>query len=84
MAIADSDIDWQRQAECRGPQARVFFPPVTAETRDDKRIREAQAKAICAQCPVRDACLRHAFDVGEQHGVWGGLSASERRLLARH
>jgi len=83
MAIADSEIDWQSQAECRGPHATVFFPPVLSESRDVKRAREAAAKAICAGCAVRDACLRHALDVGEQHGIWGGLSASERRVLVR-
>jgi hypothetical protein len=46
--------------------------------------REATgAIAICAACPVRDACLelslRH-WTIG-QHGVWGGLVPAERAAL---
>ena len=35
------------------------------------------------QCPVREACLEHAIAVREKHGVWGGLTARERRRLIR-
>jgi WhiB family redox-sensing transcriptional regulator len=31
-----------------------------------------QAKALCADCPVRDMCLAGALDRHEPHGVWGG------------
>jgi WhiB family transcriptional regulator, redox-sensing transcriptional regulator len=31
-----------------------------------------QAKTLCAECPVRDACLAGALDRGEPWGVWGG------------
>jgi WhiB family redox-sensing transcriptional regulator len=32
----------------------------------------ARAKALCAGCPVRAACLAGALDRGEPWGVWGG------------
>jgi len=32
----------------------------------------AEAKALCADCPVRDMCLAGALERQEQHGVWGG------------
>ncbi len=76
-------LDWQHRAACRGPQAAVFFPPDKPERRDEKRYREAMAKAICAQCPVIDECLAYALAIREQHGIWGGMSANERRSLAR-
>jgi WhiB family redox-sensing transcriptional regulator len=44
-------------------------------------MREARAKAICQECPVRQECLHYALDVGEPHGIWGGLNESERRGL---
>jgi WhiB family redox-sensing transcriptional regulator len=45
----------------------------------------AAAIAVCAGCPVRAQCLelslRH-WDIG-QHGVWGGLVATDRADLRR-
>lgn len=38
------------------------------------RIREA--KAVCATCPVKDACLAAATD--DDHGIWGGMTLAER------
>jgi WhiB family transcriptional regulator, redox-sensing transcriptional regulator len=31
-----------------------------------------QAKTMCSDCPVRDACLAGALDRAEPWGVWGG------------
>ena len=31
-----------------------------------------RAKALCAICPVRSACLSGALQRGEPFGVWGG------------
>lgn len=48
----------------------------------------AEAKAICALCPVREACLRYAMECEEgaglqgRYGVFGGLSPEERHKLA--
>ena len=75
------EIEWQRRAACRGPHASVFFPPPHFEKRDEKRRRELRAKSICASCTVREDCLQYALDIGEQHGVWGGLNEAERREL---
>lgn len=73
---------WQDRAECRGPQARVFFPPPQFERKNEKLDRERRAKAICETCAVRNECLSHALAVREQHGIWGGLNALERRHQA--
>jgi WhiB family transcriptional regulator, redox-sensing transcriptional regulator len=72
---------WQVKAACRGPQAAVFFPPPQFERKDEKLEREARAKAICADCSVRQPCLEYAIDIREPHGIWGGLNESERRQL---
>jgi WhiB family redox-sensing transcriptional regulator len=73
--------DWQARAACRGPQAAVFFPPSYAERKDEKLSRETRAKAICADCHVRDACLDYAIRIREPHGIWGGLNESERKQI---
>lgn len=39
------------------------------------RIRDA--KAVCATCPVKAACLAAVTD--DDHGIWGGLTRDERR-----
>jgi WhiB family transcriptional regulator, redox-sensing transcriptional regulator len=76
---------WQHRAACRGPESSLFFPPTYAERRDERDAREGRAKAICAICPVRAECLEYAVRVGEQHGIWGGLTEAERRVLnAQH
>ncbi|MEU0157955.1 WhiB family transcriptional regulator [Streptomyces sp. NPDC006261] len=42
---------------------------------------EEQARAICADCPLRPACATHALTTPEDHGTWGGLTAGQRRRI---
>ncbi|MSO87700.1 MAG: WhiB family transcriptional regulator [Acidimicrobiia bacterium] len=67
------------KAACRGPQAEIFFPPPHFERKEEKVQRENRAKDICTTCAVRRACLSYAFHIREPHGIWGGLSESERK-----
>ncbi len=55
----------------------MFFHP-QGERGSTRRDREAEAKAVCQRCPVIDDCRRHALQVAEPYGVWGGLSEEER------
>ncbi|MCJ0872014.1 WhiB family transcriptional regulator [Streptomyces sp. AP-93] len=73
---------WQEDAACRELGSRLFFYP-TGEQRAEREARDAAAKEVCALCPVQRDCLRHALEVGEPFGVWGGLTAHERRELRR-
>lgn len=59
----------------------MFFPPITSERKKEKLAREARAKAICAGCPVMAECRSYALEIREPHGVWGGMSETERRVL---
>ncbi len=81
MSVQQADDLWQMKAACRGPQASVFFPPSHFERKDEKEQREARAKEICAQCPVRKPCLDYALRIREPHGIWGGLNEMERKQL---
>ena len=67
---------------CKGEDPNLFFGP-DAEFVSARQVREAKAKAVCAGCPVRDACLAYALDTGEAYGIWGGLSEDERRAILR-
>lgn len=66
---------WRELGACRGLDPEVFFP----ETEEEADI----AKAICADCPVRVACLEHALSSREKVGVWGGTTERERRRIVR-
>lgn len=80
MAVRTLDT-WRDRAACRGPETTLFFPPTSTERRDERDEREQRAKAICGECCVQAECLDYALDIGEMHGIWGGLNESERRGL---
>ena len=81
MSGGTTQQDWRIRAACRGPRTEVFYPPVTGERRDEKLLREHMAKAICDLCAVRGQCLKFALQRGETHGIRGGTSEAERRVL---
>jgi WhiB family redox-sensing transcriptional regulator len=72
---------WHLRAACRGPESELFFPPSFPERREEREARETKAKEICIDCSVRHDCLEFALRVREPHGIWGGLTESERRRL---
>ncbi|WP_216205344.1 WhiB family transcriptional regulator [Amycolatopsis aidingensis] len=72
--------DWRHRAACRDEDPELFFPvsdvgPGAAQV--------AQAKAVCARCPVRAQCLQYALDNGLDYGIYGGTTERERRDLVR-
>ncbi|WP_329560779.1 WhiB family transcriptional regulator [Kitasatospora sp. NBC_01266] len=74
--------DWQSHAACREADSGLFFHP-PGERNPAHDDRDAAAKAVCARCPVRVACLDHALRTREPYGVWGGLSEEERAAALR-
>ncbi|MFH9352155.1 WhiB family transcriptional regulator [Kitasatospora sp. NPDC017646] len=72
--------DWQLEAACRRVENSLFFHPA-GERGAAHKAREEAAKAVCAMCPVRVECRRHALETREPYGVWGGLSEEERNLM---
>jgi WhiB family redox-sensing transcriptional regulator len=83
VAVLGREYGWHWHAACRGEDALLFFPPNRPESQGEREVREAQAKAICARCPVRVECLEHALRTREPYGIWGGLNELERRLVLR-
>ena len=71
--LVDDDLHWQQDAVCAQVDPEIFFP----EDKRDSRM----AKEICKTCPVRLDCLEYAVRNEEHMGVWGGLTAFERRKL---
>jgi WhiB family transcriptional regulator, redox-sensing transcriptional regulator len=72
--------DWQQLAACTGLGTERFFHP-DGERGQRRSSRERAAKAVCAQCPVLDACAAHALAVREPYGVWGGMSEGDREEI---
>jgi WhiB family redox-sensing transcriptional regulator len=73
-------MDWRKRAACKDEDPELFFPigdVGPAVTQID------EAKAICRRCPVVDECLNWALTMGEDDGVWGGMSEDERRAIRR-
>jgi WhiB family redox-sensing transcriptional regulator len=81
VVATQTDSAWHLRAACRGPQAEVFFPPIGSERKDDRLLREREAKAICRSCSVRVSCRDYAIAIREPHGIWGGLNELERRTV---
>ena len=71
-----SETDWAEQAACRGANPEIFFPS-PGDAVEDARI----AKAICARCPVIEACAEAGRD--ELYGTWGGMTHLDRRRRRR-
>lgn len=42
-----------------------------------------RAKVLCADCPIRTACLTGALARGEYCGVWGGEILERGRVIPR-
>lgn len=66
---------FQGRALCAQTDPEAFFPA--------KGGSSAAAKRVCGSCDIQAACLAWALATGERHGIWGGLSDTERRRLTR-
>jgi len=69
-------MSWRYSALCAQVDVGdLFFPEKGGTTRP--------AKAVCAKCSVREACLAEAMANPNLSGIWGGLSDVERKALRR-
>lgn len=66
---------WARDAACAGTDnPEQWFPNQGGNC--------TPARTICGRCPVRIECLEYALAWNIRHGIWGGLSPTQRRPLA--
>jgi WhiB family redox-sensing transcriptional regulator len=73
-----SERDWMPKALCRRLDPELFFPLGKRETAPSK-AQVAEAKAVCAVCPVRRECREYADTHAIEFGVYGGKDEWERR-----
>jgi WhiB family transcriptional regulator, redox-sensing transcriptional regulator len=78
--VRDTGGPWHSEAACRSDEAGLFFAP-SKEPTAARLSREEAAKRVCARCPVMLECREHALLQPEPYGVWGGLTAAERRVV---
>jgi WhiB family redox-sensing transcriptional regulator len=77
-AAAVPAAGWQSAALC-GEDRDVFYPPSGLnEVREVRAAREAEAKKMCARCPVVRPCAAFALSLPEPYGIWGGMTERER------
>jgi WhiB family redox-sensing transcriptional regulator len=72
----------QRRAACAEGNPHMFFHP-EGERGPAREQRERAAVALCAVCPVVEACRAHGLSAREPYGVWGGLTESDREAIYR-
>lgn len=71
--VTDATPAWFKDAACLGMPPGIFY---TDE--DGVRASAKQAKETCAECEVRSNCLEDAVARKEPHGIWGGMTPSQR------
>ena len=78
MTANPDALDWRAAAACGDVDPELFFPAAASGV--TYALQVAEAKRVCAGCPVRAECLAYALD-HLPDGVAGGLNAAERRAL---
>lgn len=72
-----SEFNWHTFANCRGYPVSMWFT-----RRTDPRSIMKEAKAICADCPVKRRCLNVAlWQPDDDFGIFGGVPPKERRKI---
>lgn len=78
--LVNRDTSWMEFARCKGEDPALFF----AEHGAGWHAKHAEAKKICADCIVYKNCMKFALDNQITHGIWGGLSPTERRRYGKN
>jgi WhiB family transcriptional regulator, redox-sensing transcriptional regulator len=73
-ALEAARPQWHEQGACRG--SSLDFTSSNAAER-------SACVQVCGTCPVREACLEWALEVGDTVAVLGGTDPSARRAIAR-
>lgn len=75
----DIDMSWAARGACRNQDPDLFYSDYLSAP---GRIRQQAALQICQRCEVRAECLDYAL-IYERHGVWGGMTESQRSAFRR-
>lgn len=67
--------DWIAEGTCHNK------PHLTFLFFSDDPYDQAQAKSMCARCPVASFCLVAALERRERFGIWGNTTPADRRRI---
>ena len=70
-----SSLFISEEALCAQSDPELWFEERTSLARD--------AISICSRCPVMEECRQFAIDNEIDHGIWGGMTAKQRRREIR-
>lgn len=73
--LVDTDVEWMKDAKCFGLGNERFFPEPGCT------FQARQACDYCQDCLVKDECLAFSLNNNIQHGVWGGMTWTNRERL---
>jgi WhiB family redox-sensing transcriptional regulator len=62
---------------CRDYPTKMFFPIGGSDSGN-------RAIAVCQRCPVMAQCREYAVPQPMVLGIWGGLTANDRKRLRQH
>jgi len=73
---------WMESAACAdlGRDPEDWFPHESGHLLTEANQK---AKAICTFCPVRAKCLQFAVEHNIAYGIYGGLTAPERKRAGK-
>ena len=77
------DMGWYEKANCKGMDAKIFFPDIPVGC-NHKNVFD-EALKICGLCPVRKPCLALAMEAEKndirRYGVFGGKTPRQRDII---
>ena len=76
----DGTINWEL-ANCQGIATDLFF--LEDDALKVKGLEYSMIRGVCFVCPIRKQCLDWAYKIDEEYGMLGGVSAIERRIIAK-
>lgn len=74
MGKSELPLEWKDQGRCKG-KSKFFY--------SDLRSDHEKAKRICRECEVQRKCLAYALVNDEDYGIWGGSTATDRKLIKK-
>ena len=72
MSLMERPPGWMVEGLCQQVDPDLWFP-------EDDPWQAQRAKQLCQACPVLAECAEYAIHRYIPHGVWGGMSADDRR-----